>query len=43
MFDAHQRDFASAVRRDNPTARKVLSLHQNDMLAIEPDGQGRSS
>jgi len=41
MFDAHQPGRISAVRRDNPTARKVLSLHQNDLLAIELDGQDR--
>lgn len=35
MFDAHQQDWTSAIRRDNPTARKVLSLHQNDVLGIE--------
>jgi len=41
MFDAHQPHWTSAIRRDSPTARKVLSLHQNDVLAIEQDGQGR--
>ncbi|WP_245197261.1 type II CRISPR RNA-guided endonuclease Cas9 [Labrys sp. LIt4] len=41
MYDAHQPGWTSAIRRDNPTARKVLSLHQNDMLAIEPDGGER--
>jgi CRISPR-associated endonuclease Csn1 len=41
MFDAHQLDWTSAIRRDNPTARKVLSLHQDDVLAIQPDGQDR--
>lgn len=41
MFDAHQPDWTSQIRKDNPTARKVLRLHQNDVLAIEPDGQGR--
>jgi CRISPR-associated endonuclease Csn1 len=37
MFDAHQPGWRSAIRLENPTARKVLSLHQNDMLAIEQD------
>lgn len=41
MFDAHQATWSSAIKRCNPTARKVLSLHQGDMLAIEPDGGGR--
>ena len=36
MFDAHQRD--QQDRRPHPAAKKVLSLHQNDMLAIERDG-----
>jgi CRISPR-associated endonuclease Csn1 len=35
MFDAHQPD--QADRRPHPAAKKVLSLHQNDMLAIERD------
>jgi CRISPR-associated endonuclease Csn1 len=38
MFDAHQPGWTSEIRRDNPTARKVLSLHQGDALAIERDG-----
>lgn len=42
MFDAHQVDWRSQVRLENPTARKVLKLHQNDLLAIEPEaGQRR--
>jgi len=41
MFDAHQPGWISTIRRDNPTARKVLSLHQDDLLAIEQDGQDR--
>ncbi len=40
-FDAHQPGWASAVRAANPTARKVLSLHQGDMLAVERDGEER--
>lgn len=40
-FDAHQPGWASAVRATNPVARKVLSLHQNDLLAIERDGEDR--
>lgn len=39
MFDAHQRDFAEA--RPHPAAKKVLSLRQNDLLAIERDGGER--
>lgn len=41
MFDAHQASWISTIRRDNPTARKVLSLHQDDLLAIEQNGQDR--
>ena len=32
MFDAHQRE---AAARPHPAARKLLSLHQNDLVAIE--------
>ncbi len=35
-FDAHQGD--AEDRRPHPAAKKVLSLRQNDMLAIERDG-----
>lgn len=38
MFDAHQ---ALAPQRPHPAARKVLSLHQNDLLAIERAGEAR--
>jgi CRISPR-associated endonuclease Csn1 len=40
-FDAHRPDFVSSVRANNPTARKVLSLHQGDMVAIEDGGSRR--
>lgn len=36
MFDAHQPQ--TAERRPHPAAKKILSLRQNDMLAIERDG-----
>jgi len=36
MFDAHRPD--AGDRRPHPAAKKVLSLRQNDMLAIERDG-----
>lgn len=39
MFDAHQRDFVEA--RPHPAAKKVLSLRQNDLIAIERDGGER--
>ncbi len=40
MFDAHQRQTESPVKREYPTARKIMRLHQNDMLAIEhEDGE----
>lgn len=39
MFDAHQRDFSEA--RPHPAAKKVLSLRQNDLLAVERDGGDR--
>lgn len=40
-FDAHQQGWASLVRFHNPTARKVLSLHQGDVLAMERQGENR--
>ncbi len=39
MFDAHQP--SSADRRPHPAAKKILSLRQNDLLAIERDGDAR--
>lgn len=39
MFDAHQPD--GADHRPHPAAKRVLSLRQNDMLAIERDGGAR--
>ncbi|KFL45131.1 hypothetical protein IL54_0499 [Sphingobium sp. ba1] len=41
MFDAHQPGWQSAIRAANPTARKVLSLHRDDVLAIERNGAER--
>lgn len=41
MFEAHQPDRTSRIRRDNPTARKVLSLCQNDLIALEPEDGAR--
>lgn len=35
MFDAHQPGWVSAIRAANPTAKKVLSLHQEDLIAVE--------
>ncbi len=37
-FDAHQPGWSSNVRLQHPTARKILSLHQNDIIAIDRDG-----
>lgn len=37
MFQAHQPGRTSAIRAACPTARKVLSLHKRDMIAIERD------
>ena len=39
MFDAHRSD--AGDRRPHPAAKKVLSLRQNDMVAIERDGGSR--
>jgi CRISPR-associated endonuclease Csn1 len=38
-FDAHQRQLADT--RPHPAAKKVLSLRQNDLIAIERDGGPR--
>ncbi len=35
MFDAHQPGWISAIRRDYHNPRKVLSLHRDDLLAVE--------
>lgn len=40
MFDAHQPGWQSAFHRDNPTARRVLKLQQNDMVAYEHPREG---
>jgi CRISPR-associated endonuclease Csn1 len=39
MFDAHQRGGAGA--KPHPAAKRVLSLRQNDLLAVERDGGSR--
>lgn len=39
MFEAHQPGWTSPLRAQNPTARKVLSLQQNDVVAIEREGE----
>ncbi|KAA9019878.1 type II CRISPR RNA-guided endonuclease Cas9 [Sphingobium limneticum] len=41
MFDAHQPGWLSGIRAANPTARKILSLHRDDVLAIERNGGDR--
>ncbi len=38
-FDAHQPGWTSSVRAKHATAKKVISLHQNDMVAIDRDGK----
>lgn len=37
-FEAHQPDFNPQNRRPHPAAKKVLSLQQGDLIAIEEDG-----
>ena len=39
MFDAHQSD--QPEQRPHPAAKRVLSLRQNDLVAVEPQGQQR--
>jgi CRISPR-associated endonuclease Csn1 len=41
MFDAHKAGWISGIRQACPTARKILSLHQNDVLAIEQNSARR--
>src|SRR3546814_9403643 len=36
MFDAHRHDFIP--ERPHPAAKNIMSLRQNDLLAIEKDG-----
>ncbi|WP_279100810.1 type II CRISPR RNA-guided endonuclease Cas9 [Bartonella apis] len=40
MFDAHQPKWSSEFHKNNPTARKVLSLQQNDMVAYNDPEKG---
>ena len=39
MFAAHQA--VQPEQRPHPAAKKVLSLHINDLVAVEPHGQPR--
>jgi CRISPR-associated endonuclease Csn1 len=39
MFDAHQAD--QSELRPHPAAKRVLRLRQNDLVAVEPQGQPR--
>ena len=39
-YDAHQPDFRSKVKAAHPTARKLMRLHVNDMIATR-DGDER--
>ncbi len=41
MFQAHQPDYQSPIRATYPTARKILRLRQNDLLAVEQEAGAR--
>jgi len=41
MYDAHQPSYRSPFHQANPTAKKVLSLQQNDMVAYNDPETGR--
>lgn len=41
MFNAHQKNWASAVRAEFPNAKKIFRLQQNDMLAYEHPNLGK--
>lgn len=38
-FDANQKDFVPQWRKDHPTAKLVMRLHINDMVAYEENGK----
>ena len=40
-FEAHQPDFRSRIKRDFPTAKKLMRLHENDMVATGSDENRR--
>ncbi len=40
-FDTHQKDYASPVQAEFPTAKKLMRLHINDMIAIGEGEQRR--
>ncbi len=42
MFDAHQANAESEIKRKHPTARKVMRLFQNDLVALQLDGDKRT-
>ncbi|MGE0283070.1 MAG: type II CRISPR RNA-guided endonuclease Cas9 [Rhizobiaceae bacterium] len=37
MFDVHQPNWQSAIRSQYPTAKKVMSLKQDDLIALDGD------
>lgn len=41
MFDFHQPGWSSGFRKENPTARRVMRLHQGDTVAYWDEGTGR--
>ncbi|MXW42917.1 MAG: type II CRISPR RNA-guided endonuclease Cas9 [Acidimicrobiia bacterium] len=40
-FDAHQPDFRSQVKDEHPTAKKLMRLHINDMVAVGEGSERR--
>ncbi len=42
MFDAHRSEGSPEARRPHPAARRVLSLHQNDMVAYDHPKDGHT-
>lgn len=40
MFEAHQPDFDPATQRPHPAAKRVLKLHQNDLVALDHPQHG---
>lgn len=41
MFDAHSGTYESPIKHAFPTARKILRLHQNDMVRFNDDKVGK--
>ena len=41
MYDVHNKRFTPTWKKNNPTARKVMRLHINDMMALDTERQAK--